>query len=134
MALADVAVLAGRIAFAAVVGYLALGNLLDREGAVAYARSKGAPFAGVTVPLGSLGLVAAAVSVALGIYPRLGVLAIVAILGPITVLMHDFWALEGQDAQNERIHFLKNAGLVGAALVLLAVPPSGWPFALGLAL
>lgn len=134
MVAGELAFVAGRALFAAVVGYLALGNLLDRRASVGYARSKGVPLAGLSVPLGSLGLVAGALSVALGVYPILGVLAIVGILGPITVLMHDFWTLSGQDRQNERIHFLKNLGLLGAALGLLAIPTTAWPFALGLGL
>jgi hypothetical protein len=43
--------------------------------------------------------------------------------------MHGFWAMEGQDRQNERIHFLKNLGLLGGALVFLAVPVDAWPLA-----
>lgn len=131
---ADLAFLSGRVLFALVVGYLALGNLLDLEASVGYAKSKGAPLASVTVPLGSLGLVAGALTVLLGVYPTLGTLAIVAFLTPITVVMHDFWTMEGQDRQNERIHFLKNVGLLGTSLVFLAVSTTTWPFAVGLGL
>lgn len=133
-AVADVAFLAGRGLFAVVVGYLALGNLLDLEAAVGYARSKGAPLAAVSVPLGSLGLILGALAVLLGLYPAVGVLAIVAFLVPITIIMHDFWTVEGAERQNERIHFLKNLGLIGAALVLLALPGSAWSLSVGIGL
>lgn len=95
-AVSDVAFLIGRALFAVVVGSLALGNLLDLESSVGYARSKGAPLASITVPPGSLGLVAGALSVLVGVYPAVGVLAIVSFLVPITLVMHDFWTMEGQ--------------------------------------
>ena len=130
----SVAFLAGRALFAAVVGYLALGNLLDREASVGYAKSKGVPLAGIAVPLGSLGLIAGALAVLLGVYPGVGAAGIVAVLLPITLTMHDFWTLSGQDRQNEQIHFLKNIGLVGAALLFLSLAVSSWPYALGIRL
>jgi uncharacterized membrane protein YphA (DoxX/SURF4 family) len=126
--------LLGRALFALVVGYLALGNLLDLEASVGYARSKGAPLASLTVPLGSLGLVAGSLAVLLGVYPGLGALAVVVFLVPITLVMHDFWTMEGQDRQNEQIHFLKNVGLLGIALVFLALSAASWPLAVGVGL
>jgi uncharacterized membrane protein YphA (DoxX/SURF4 family) len=128
------AFLLGRVLFALVVGYLALGNLLDLEASVGYAQSKDAPLASVTVPLGSLGLVAGALAVLAGVYPAVGALAVVVFLAPITVIMHDFWTVDGQDRQNEEIHFLKNVGLLGAALLFLALSGATWPMALGLGL
>jgi putative oxidoreductase len=130
-AVSDVAFLLGRGLFALVVGYLALGNLLDLDSAVAYARSKGAPLAAIAVPLGSLGLIAGALSILAGVYPAVGVLAILVFLVPITVIMHDFWTMEGEARQNEQVHFLKNVGLIGTALVFLVVPATGWPLAVG---
>jgi uncharacterized membrane protein YphA (DoxX/SURF4 family) len=129
--LSEVSFLVGRALFALVVGYLALGNLLDLESSVGYARSKGAPLASVTVPLGSLGLVAGALAVLLGIFPAVGALVVVGFLLPITVIMHDFWTLEGQDRQNEQIHFLKNVGLIGTSVVFLALSGTPWPLAAG---
>ncbi len=130
-AVADGAFLLGRALFAVVVGYLAAGNLLDRDAAVGYAESKGVPLASITVPLGSLGLVAGALAVLVGVYPSVGALAIVVVLVPITVVMHDFWTMEGQARQNEQIHFLKNVGLIGAALGFLALSATAWPLAVG---
>ena len=125
---------AGRALFAVVVGYLAVGNLRDLESAVGYAESKGAPLASISVPLGSLALVAGAMAVLTGVYPVVGALAIVVFLVPITVIMHDFWTMEGHDRQNERIHFLKNVGLVGIALILAALGTVPWPAAVGIGL
>jgi uncharacterized membrane protein YphA (DoxX/SURF4 family) len=130
----DAAFVLGRALFAAVVGYLAVGNLLDLESSVGYAQSKGVPLASLSVPVGSLGLVAGALAVLVGVYPALGALAIVAFLAPVTVVMHDFWTLEGHERDNERVHFLKNVGLLGVALVFLARSTATWPLAVGVGL
>jgi uncharacterized membrane protein YphA (DoxX/SURF4 family) len=130
--LSGTAFLLSRVLFALVIGYLALGNLLDLESSVGYAKSKGAPLATISVPLGSLGLIAGALAVLTGVYPALGALAVIAFLVPITVIMHDFWTMEGQDRQNEQIHFLKNVGLVAVALVFLLLADQPWSYALNI--
>lgn len=126
--------LLGRIVFAAVLGYLALGNLLDLEGTVAYAGSKGAPIPSLSVPLASLALVAGSVSVLVGAYPLLGALAIAGFLLGNSPIMHDFWNAEGMDRQNEQFHFLKNVALAGTALVFAGLASVEWPYALGIGL
>jgi len=127
------ALLLGRVLFAAVLGFLAIGNLRDLEETVAYAKSKGAPAAQVTVPLASLALLAGAGAIAVGAFPLLGSLAVLGFLVGVTPVMHDFWNHEGMDRQNEQIHFLKNVGLAGAAAVFAALSTTAWPYALDLA-
>ena len=126
--------LLGRLLFALVIGYLALGNLLDLESSVGYAEHKGVPLAAVSVPLGSLGLMAGALGILVGVYPAVGALAVAGFLAPITAIMHDFWAQEGEARQNEQIHFLKNVGLLGTALVFAALSSATWPLAVGVGL
>jgi len=128
------ALLVGRVLFAAVLGFLAVGNLGDLEETVAYAEHKGAPFPRVTVPLASLALVAGAASVLVGAYPLVGSLAVVGFLVGVTPVMHDFWNHDGQERQNEQVHFLKNVGLGGGALVFAALSTTTWPYAAGLGL
>jgi uncharacterized membrane protein YphA (DoxX/SURF4 family) len=130
--LAGVALLGARIAFAAVLLVLAVGNLRDRASMVAYAESKGAPLPAVTVPLASLALLAGSLSILVGAYPLIGALAVAGFLATVTPVMHDFWNLEGADRQNEWHHFTKNVGLFGAALAFAALAGSPWPSAVGL--
>ena len=131
---AGLALLVGRGLFAVVLGYLAVGNLLDREETVEYAAHKGAPAPQLLVPLSSLALVAGAASILLGVFPLIGALLVLGFLVGVTPTMHDFWAQEGMDRENEQVHFLKNAGLAGAALVFLALSSTDWPYAVGLTL
>jgi uncharacterized membrane protein YphA (DoxX/SURF4 family) len=122
--------LIGRILLAGVLGFLALGNLLDLEGSVGYAEFKGVPFPTASVVGGSLLLLGSALSIGLGVASRLGALGVVVFMVAVTPVMHDFYRQEGEDRENELIHFLKNVALAGAALILLALGSSAWPYAL----
>jgi uncharacterized membrane protein YphA (DoxX/SURF4 family) len=128
---AGLALLVGRVLFAAVLGFLAVGNLQQLDETVAYAENKGAPAARLTVPLASVALVGGAVSILLGVAPSVGALAVLGFLVGVTPVMHDFWNQEGMDRQNEQIHFLKNVGLAAAAVVFLALATTAWPYAVG---
>ena len=127
----ELAFLFGRVLFAAIIATLAVGNLANRAEMVAYAEHKGVPLASASVPLGSLALIAGATAILLGAYPLAGSLAVAGFLVAVTPVMHDFWALEGDDAQAERIHFLKNVGLLGGALLFAALAGAEWPYAVG---
>jgi uncharacterized membrane protein YphA (DoxX/SURF4 family) len=79
--------------------------------------------AGVKIVAGSL--------LALGKFPRLASLALIGSLVPTTAAGHPFWAAkDDQEKQEQLIHFLKNAGLVGGLLIAAAdtegKPSLGW--------
>ena len=69
-----------------------------------------------------------AVSVAPG--SVLGVAAIAVFFIPVTLIMHNFWVLSGIQRMSELHAFLGNLGLLGAALIFLAIPRP-WPLSLG---
>ena len=47
-----------------------------------------------------------------------------------TFPMHNFWAAnDPQSKQADMVHFLKNLAIMGALLMLLAIPQP-WPFSL----
>ncbi|SEP09004.1 hypothetical protein SAMN04487948_113115 [Halogranum amylolyticum] len=53
----------------------------------------------------------------------------------VTPVMHDFWSVDDpQQRQAEMTNFLKNATLFGAALVLVALSGTAWPYALNIGL
>lgn len=88
-----------------------------------------APMAAVLVA-GVL-LAIAGVTLLLGVFPRVGVLAIVLFMLPVTFFMHAFWA-DANPAQrmSDTINFTKNMALLGSALMFLAIPKP-WPYSLG---
>jgi len=80
----------------------------------------------------ALGLVAfppPRLSLITGIRPRIGVWAVALFLIPVTVIIHNFWALEGMQRISEFHSFLGNLALLGSALMFLAVPRP-WPLSL----
>ena len=88
-----------------------------------YAQSKGVPTPKAAVAFSGLLLLVGGLSILLGIYPTVGAIALVVFLAPVTFMMHAFWKV--QDAQmkmGEQVNFMKNLALLGAVLMLLAIP------------
>lgn len=90
----------------------------------------GLPAPMVAVIVSGILLVLAGLSVLLGFQPPLGVLAAALFFVPVTLIMHDFWALEDPVARQEELAlFLRNVGLLGSFLLYLAIPRP-WPVSL----
>jgi uncharacterized membrane protein YphA (DoxX/SURF4 family) len=69
-------------------------------------------------------------SVLLGVGPTVGIILLIVFMLGATFPMHNFWAVsDPQMKQADMINFLKNMALVGALLMLLAIPQP-WPFSL----
>ena len=111
----------GRIVFGGLLAFMGLNHFQDMEGTIAYAESEGVPMADKLVPFACGMLAVGGVCVALGLFPVLAAGAVIAFLAGVTPQMHDFWNYEEGEGQRqgERINFLKNAALLGAALTLL---------------
>ncbi|HUH05747.1 MAG TPA: DoxX family protein [Kofleriaceae bacterium] len=60
-----------------------------------------------------------------GLYTRIGVLLLMAFLIPTTLIMHDFWTLEGAERQLQAAQFLENVSILGGLLVVLGVGAGG---------
>ena len=94
------------------------------------AAAHGVPAPEVAVIGAGVLLLVAGLSFLLGVFPRLGVAAIVLFLVPVTVIMHPFWADRNlAQQQADLINFTKNIGLLGSSLMFLAVPRP-WPYSL----
>jgi putative oxidoreductase len=105
----------GRIMFS-LIFLLSVPNHFKHE-TVAYAAAAGVPIANVAVPLAGLIALVGGLSLALGFHARLGAIALLVFLVPVTLFMHKFWGLsDAQQAQMQMINFMKNVALMGAAL------------------
>jgi uncharacterized membrane protein YphA (DoxX/SURF4 family) len=94
------------------------------------AAAHGVPAPEVAIIGAGVLLLVAGLSFLLGVFPRLGVGAIVLFLVPVTVIMHPFWADRNlAQQQADLINFTKNIGLLGSSLMFLAVPRP-WPYSL----
>jgi len=84
-----------------------------------YAASKGVPLASIAVPLSGIISLAGGLSIALGYRAKRGGWLIVLFLVPVTVMMHNFWAMTDPNmAQMQQIMFMKNVSMLGAALLI----------------
>lgn len=88
-----------------------------------YAQSKGVPSPKAAVAFSGFLLLVGGLSILLGIYPRVGVIALVLFLVPVTFMMHAFWKIQDpQMKMGEMVNFTKNLALLGAVLMLLSIP------------
>lgn len=111
-----------RVLFGGVLAFMATDNLRNLEDMVGYAESKGAPMAETTVPAVSGSLLFGGLGVATWKFPRLSAGAVATFLASNTPIMHDFWAIDDeQEREQQMIHFLKNAALLGGTLAFLGI-------------
>src|SRR5262249_44219237 len=68
-------------------------------------------------------LVIGSVFVVFGIKTRFGALLLLIFLAAVTPLFHNFWDLEGPEQHAQLINFLKNVGLAGGVLMVIAHGP-----------
>lgn len=86
---------------------------------ISYAAAKGVPLASVAVPLAGVIALLGGLSVALGYKAKLGAWLLVLFLAPVTLAMHNFWAVpDPMLAQMEQVNFMKNLSLLGGAILV----------------
>jgi putative oxidoreductase len=86
---------------------------------IAYAASQNVPFASLLVPASGIIATLGGISIILGYKARLGAWLIVLFLVPVTLMMHNFWAItDPMMKQMQMAMFLKNVSMLGAALMI----------------
>ena len=118
--------LIGRLALGAIFLLSVTGKLTNWSGTVAYAAARGVPqvlLAGAT----ALELVGVVLLLA-GFKTRWGAASLVVFLVPVTLVFHNFWAVQGPAHQQQLVEFLKNVAIAGGLLVEFVTGPG--PFSL----
>ncbi len=118
----QIAFLFGRLLVGGMYLGAGINNLLHLGATAGYAASKGVPAPALLVALASVLLLIGGVSLLTGFQPRVGVAAVLLFLVPVTLVMHNFWTLQGFQADLEMHSFMGNVGLAGAALMFLLIP------------
>lgn len=127
----DIVFLIGRILFGGYFVLTGISHFSHLSQVTAYTRAKGVPYAGPVVLLSGPLLLLGGLSVLLGLWPWLGVALLLIYLVPVSGRIHNFWALDDPEERTfELVNFMKNTGLAGAALMILAAP-TPWPYSLG---
>lgn len=103
--------------------FVVLGAQAAQEpgGRVDLARDLGVPGPEFAVRANGIGMVVGGLVVGFGIAPRPAALLVAALMVPTTLAGHAYWEHDDPSARNaNRIHFLKNVGLVGGLLAVAA--------------
>ena len=110
-------VLLGRLFF--VLIFLMSGPLHFSKQEIAYAAAQGVPLPSILVPFSGVLAFAGGLSILLGYRAKLGAWLLVIFLVPVTVTMHNFWAVhDPMMAQVQMAMFVKNVSMLGAALLI----------------
>ncbi len=126
----DYLFLLGRILFGGYFLKSAWSHFTKTKGLAGYAASRSVPmptlavvFTGFLLLIGGLGIV-------YGVWISWAVLALVLFLVPVTFIMHPYWKdADPNMKMMNSVNFWKNLALLGAVLMLLAIPEP-WPFSL----
>lgn len=111
------AVLAGRQLFS-IVFIIASAHHFNPQ-AIASAARHNVPLPNILVPLSGVIALAGGISVLLGYRTRFGAWLLVIFLVPVTLMMHNFWAVwDPATSQIEKAMFMKNVTMVGGALLI----------------
>ena len=109
--------LAGRILFSAI--FIMSGFLHFFQAEIGYAAQAGVPMPGLLVPASGILALAGGLSILLGYRAKIGAWLLVIFLIPVTLMMHNFWAVKDpMMAQMQMAMFLKNVTILGGALLI----------------
>lgn len=110
-------VLAGRVLFAAIFLFSSISHFSPQV--IGYAAQQGVPAASLLVPASGLLALAGALSIMLGYRARAGAWLLVAFLVPVTITMHNFWAMSDPMMHQMQLGmFMKNVSMLGGALLI----------------
>jgi uncharacterized membrane protein YphA (DoxX/SURF4 family) len=129
---AEIVFLLARLLFGGVLAFMGLNHFMNAEEMAGYAEFKGLPAPAFSVLASGGLLVFGGLSVVIGVVPTIGAGGLALFLLVSAVTMHDFWSMDGEEAQNEMTSFLKNVFGAAGALAFLAVAEAPWPYALDL--
>lgn len=87
--------------------------------AAEYAASHGVPMPNILVPISGVMALVGGLSILTGFKARFGAWLIVLFLIPVTLMMHNFWAVEDSiSASLQQTMFFKNLAMLGGALII----------------
>ena len=117
----------GRILYSLIFLLAGPDNLTAK--AIAYGAGKGVPLASLAVPAAGIIAFLGGLSILLGYKARFGAWLIVIFLVPVTVMIHNFWAIsDPMQHQMQYINFMKNISMLGAALLIAHFGPGPLSF------
>src|SRR5664279_1726513 len=110
-------ILLGRLFYSAI--FIMAGPAHFTKGDIGYGASQGVPIASIVVPLSGVIALLGGLSILTGYKARYGAWLLVIFLVPVTIVMHNFWAITDPMAKTmQQIMFMKNISMLGAAILI----------------
>ena len=110
----------GRILLASIFLISGIGKIGGFAGTAGYMGSKGLPMVEVLLAITIIIEIGAALMLILGWKAKIGAALLFLWMIPVTFLFHNFWAMPPADQQMQTIMFMKNMGLMGGMLYIMA--------------
>ncbi|KKT12593.1 MAG: hypothetical protein UV94_C0043G0010 [Parcubacteria group bacterium GW2011_GWC1_43_30] len=126
----DIIFFIGRLLLGGFLLYNAYNHLFKVKDLTAYTESKKIPMVQAAIIISGLLLLFGGYTIITGVRVTAGIAALVLFFIPVTFTMHAFWKEEGQARMMDKVQFMKNLAILGAILMLLAIP-TPWPISLG---
>ena len=117
----------GRLFLTTIFLMSAIGNKIPQFNSVAeMMAAEGVPMPKFMLVGAIVFLIVGGLSVLVGYKARIGAALLAIFLVLATWYFHDFWTMEGEAAQMQMIHFLKNLSMFGAMLFIMANGSGAW--------
>jgi putative oxidoreductase len=116
-------VLAGRILMGVIFLVSGFFKVAGYSQMVGFAASKGLPMAGVAIGVAAAIELLGGLAIVTGFQARIVAWVLFVYLIPVTLTLHNFWAAQGMEQQNQMVHFLKNLAIMGGLLLLASYGP-----------
>lgn len=110
----------GRILLATIFLMSGIGKIGGFAGTAGYMASKGLPMVEVLLAITIVIEIGAALMLIVGFKARLGAAALFLWMIPVTFLFHNYWAMPADQQMIQQIMFMKNLGLMGGMLYIMA--------------
>ncbi len=111
--------LAGRVLLALIFIGSGFSKITGFADTAAYMAGKGMPMVEVLLIIAILIELGGGLLLALGYKARWAALAIVLFLIPVTLIFHDFWAVDPEQVKMQLIQFQKNLAIMGGMLYVV---------------
>jgi putative oxidoreductase len=112
--------LVGRILLSLIFLISGIGKIGGFAGTAGYMASKGLPMVEVLLAITIVIEVGAALMIIAGYKARLGAAALLLWMIPVTFIFHNYWAMPADQQMIQQIMFMKNLGLMGGMLYIMA--------------
>ena len=127
----DIVFLIGRILLGGFFVANGINHFRNLNMIAGYAKSKGTPASALAAGGTGVLLLLGGLSLVLGFQPIVGAALLIVFLLGVSFKIHNYWAVQDPQAKmGDRVNFMKNMALLGALLMLTAIPRP-WPLSVG---